>query len=458
MKIGVIDIETNAITDWSKLSDLETVHCICIHDNEDNIVHRYNSQNGGIHKGLEHAAKFDILVAHNGINFDIPALNKLYGFTHPCIRDTKVMARCIYPDIKALDFQRQDFDTKLIGHHSLKSWGLRLGFPKGDFGETTDWLNWSQLMEDYCVNDVYVTHKLYHHLMSKRPSLEMLIIEHEFATLIQQQEYNGFPFDVEKAEQLTKELMIRRVELLDELQAVFPPKTEQLKSRWWVTEDGSKYSTKKDALLNGHKDVVKGDYKTKSIPFNPNSRDQIAERLLEGGWKPEAYEGKRPTINESVLKGIGTEQSEKLLEYLLISKRLGQVAEGKYAWLKCESNGRIHGKVNTNGTVSGRCSHNTPNLGQVPSTNSEYGAECRELFTAPSGKVLVGCDASGLELRCLAHYLHEWDNGEYGKKVIEEDIHTYNQNAAGLQTRAQAKTFIYAWLYGAGDAKIGSIV
>jgi DNA polymerase I-like protein with 3'-5' exonuclease and polymerase domains len=94
----------------------------------------------------------------------------------------------------------------------------------------------------------------------------------------------------------------------------------------------------------------------------------------------------------------------------------------------------------------------------VPSVRSPYGGECRELFTAPEGKVLVGCDASGLELRCLAHYLFPWDDGKYAKTILEGDIHTANQKAAGLDTRDQAKTFIYATLYGAGDAKIGSIV
>lgn len=112
----------------------------------------------------------------------------------------------------------------------------------------------------------------------------------------------------------------------------------------------------------------------------------------------------------------------------------------------------------TNGTVSGRCSHRNPNLAQVPAVRAPYGSQCRELFTAPKGKVLVGCDASGLELRALAGYLYPYDNGAYAKEILTGDIHTANQRAAGLETRDQAKTFIYAFLYGAGDAKIGEIV
>ena len=148
----------------------------------------------------------------------------------------------------------------------------------------------------------------------------------------------------------------------------------------------------------------------------------------------------------------------KLLEYLLVSKRLGQIAEGNQAWLKLEHKGRIHGSVNTIGTVSGRCSHHHPNMAQVPAVRAEYGKECRALFTAPDNRVLVGADASGLELRCLAHYMYQWDKGSYAKEILEGDIHTANQQAAGLETRDQAKTFIYAFLYGAGDKKIGEIV
>ena len=459
MRIGVIDIETNAINDWAKLSDLEIVHCLCLYDTHDQQVHRYNSQRDDIRKGLEHAKKCDLLVAHNGISFDYPALKKLYGFEHHYFRDTLVMARCIYPDIRNQDFQRTNFEKKLIGSHSLKAWGTRLNKFKGSFGEDTDWVSWSQSMEDYCVQDVLVTLELYQFLLNKKPNPDMLTLEHRFARAIREQEHNGFPFDTKKAEKLTCDLMIRRVELLDELQQVFPPTIETMKSRVWQTENGLiKFETKKAAVSAGYKNVVKGDYKTKTIPFNPNSRDQIAERLIEAGWKPKAFEGKRPAINEGVLKDIGTEQSEKLLEFLTISKRLGQVADGNQAWLKCEVNGRIHGGVNTNGTVSGRCSHQNPNLAQVPATRAPYGGECRELFKAPEGKVLVGCDASGLELRCLAHYLHAWDDGAYGKKIVEDDIHTVNQKAAGLPTRDMAKTFIYGWLYGAGDRKIGEIV
>ena len=179
---------------------------------------------------------------------------------------------------------------------------------------------------------------------------------------------------------------------------------------------------------------------------------------MKMGWEPEAYEGKRPKIDEAVLKHIDKPEAKLLLEYLLISKRLGQVAEGRQGWLTLVKDGRIHGEVNTNGAVTGRCTHSKPNVAQVPASRAVYGSQCRDLFTAPEGKVLVGADASGLELRALAHFLHPYDNGAYARTILEGDIHTANQQAAGLPTRDHAKTFIYAFLYGAGDQKIGSIV
>ena len=120
-----------------------------------------------------------------------------------------------------------------------------------------------------------------------------------------------------------------------------------------------------------------------------------------------------------------------------------------------EDDGRIHGFVNTNGAVTGRMTHSSPNMAQVPSTSSPYGKECRECWTVENNYKLVGIDASGLELRMLAHYMN--DEG-FTYELLNGDIHTANQMAAGLESRPQAKTFIYALLYGAGDAKLGSVV
>ncbi len=452
------DIETNAISDWTHLSDLKTIHCICAIDADGN-EYRFSTHSGNIDEGIALLQEADELIGHNSIGFDYPAVRALGMQTTDNVSDTVVMARCIFPDLKAYDY-RAGRDLSIVGSHSLKAWGQRIGEAKDDHGETEDWSEWSLDMEEYCMQDVVVTKKLYEFLMKQNPSQRMLDLEHQFARLMRRQEYNGFPFDAEGAYKLSAELMVKRIELKEELAEMFEPTRIEMKTTYWVTEDDKVWESKKQATENGYKakDIKKGDNKVKVIPFNAGSRDQIADRLMSKGWKPEAFEGKRPQINEAVLKSIGTPEADKLLEYLLVSKRLGQIAEGKQAWMILEKNGRIHGGVNTNGAVSGRCTHQRPNLAQVPAVRAPYGSECRSLFKAPEGKVLVGCDASGLELRCLAHYLNAFDDGAYESEILDGDIHTANQKAAGLETRDQAKTFIYAFLYGAGDGKIGEIV
>jgi DNA polymerase I-like protein with 3'-5' exonuclease and polymerase domains len=199
--------------------------------------------------------------------------------------------------------------------------------------------------------------------------------------------------------------------------------------------------------------------KIRRVTFNPSSRDHIAKKLKALGWKPKVFtETNQPKVDEAVLSSLPYPEAKLLCQYLLVEKRIGQLAEGRQSWLKLETDGRIHGQVTTMGAVTSRCTHQNPNMAQVPSIKAPYGKECRSLFYAPSGYVLMGCDVSGLELRCLAHFMARYDEGEYGRILLEEDIHTANQLAAGLPTRDNAKTFIYAFLYGAGDEKIGKII
>jgi DNA polymerase I-like protein with 3'-5' exonuclease and polymerase domains len=471
MKILFFDIETNGIDHWQTKAGLKDLHCLSIYEPSEDKMQSFSTTAGNVQEGLDLLSEADYICGHNSIKFDAPCLEKLYGFTHKNVLDTLVMAMCIYPDAKNDDFSRQDFPKDLIGRHSLKAWGYRIGQYKGDFGTTTDWSCWSQEMQDYCEQDVKVTYALFKHLTKNGPSRQMLFLEHDFAVLMQQQENNGWPFNIKKAEELTANLMAARGVLQQQLQEAFPPTFEEMKSSLGWEVEGIQGATKKELgvtlkelgkrpgeITSLLKLATKLDNKKKEVLFNPNSRDQISERLMGLGWKPTAFEGKRPAINEAVLREVGLPQADILCEYLLLAKRLGQVAEGKQAWLTLELNGRIHGEVVTGGAVSGRCTHRNPNIAQVPAGRAPFGHECRSCFEAPVGKVLVGADAAGLELRCLAHYLHQWDKGAYSKEIVAGDIHTANQRAAGLQTRDQAKTFIYAFLYGAGDAKIGSIV
>jgi len=249
--------------------------------------------------------------------------------------------------------------------------------------------------------------------------------------VVQQQERNGWVLDQELARELCATFKERMNVIEADLQALFPPIIEK------------RYSEKTGKRL-----------KDKVIVFNVGSRQQVAGRLTSKGavWSELTATGK-PVVDEKTLKeNSHVPEAEKVLEYLLLQKRHAQVN----SWLDhVEEDGRVHGRVISNGAVTGRMTHQSPNMAQVPASHSLYGHECRSCWTVPQGTKLVGFDASGLELRMLAHYM---DDEEFTNVLLREDIHTRNQHAAGLETRPQAKTFIYAFLYGAGDAKIGTIV
>ena len=423
----IFDIEADHL-----LEQATTVHCIVAIDPDTDTV--YTFEPDSIKRGLSFIAGAEELIGHNIIDYDLRLLKKLYDFDYKGkVVDTLVYARTIWPHIKEIDFnqyKKGKIPQKLIGSHSLRAWGHRLGELKGDFNsDSQDFGTYSTEMLEYCVQDTRVTSKLYQKIVEKNFSQEALDLETELHTLLLEQEQHGFPFDVEKATSLYSTLAQRKADIEAELQDTFEPTFIELKT------------------------------KTKTIPFNPASRQQIADRLMKRGWKPEAFtDNGEPKVDETVLSSIDMPEAKLLSEYLLLNKRIGQLATGKQGWLKLEKEGKIHGRVNHMGAVTSRCTHNNPNVAQVPSVGAVYGEECRSLFHAPEGYSLLGADASGLELRCLAHYMANYDNGAYASVVLDGDVHTTNQQAAGLPTRSNAKTFIYGFLYGAGDEKIGKII
>jgi DNA polymerase I-like protein with 3'-5' exonuclease and polymerase domains len=315
------------------------------------------------------------------------------------------MSRCLHPDLREDDFKRKDFDPAMVGSHSLKSWGHRMGkMLKLTYGENEDaWDSYNEEMKKYCERDVLVTKTLYEYLTKLEPSKKMLAIEHWFAYIIRLQESHGFAFDIDKAEQLEQKLNAVRAKLQDELQEMFEPTVEKMKkAQGWSLEmkhdnfielinAPTKAKLKEELKTRGLKqtlikDAVSLGAQEKIIPFNPGSRKQIKERLEALGFKiPLSNDGKTVKIDESTLKGINHPSAKLLLEYLLVVKRLGQLAEGKNGWLRLVKDGRIHGRVNTNGAVTGRCTHSLPNLAQVPATRAEYGEECRSLFITKKG-------------------------------------------------------------------------
>lgn len=439
----VFDLEANGL-----LKQATKVHCIAICDATTGDVWSYGPED--IERGLEELYDADVLVAHNGSTYDIPLLRKLYGWNpRPGSRliDTLVVARLLHPNVKEDDFKRIDWDKKLIGSHSLRAWGLRLGEPKDDY--SGGWEEWSEEMESYCRQDVKTTYRLLTFLRPWDYPTVPLDLEHQIAAICHLMHEEGWTFDKKAAQ----ELYVKLVERKDQLEKQLVEKFGQ-----WEEVDKVLIPKRDNKKLGYLKDVPVTKYKT--VVFNPGSRVHIEKKLKEAGWEPTEYtDSGRAKLDESVLGRIRQPEAELLVEYLLIQKRLGQISDGSNGWLRLvEADGRIHGTVNPGGTVTGRATHHSPNVSQVPANRAVYGKECRACFTVPEGWKLVGADMAGLELRTFAHYLAAFDKGEYSKIVTEGDVHTHNQLAAGLESRDQAKTFIYALLYGAGSLRIGQIV
>jgi len=445
----IFDIETDNLLD-----KMTKIHCIVAQDVDTKEIFQFYGDT--IREGVELLQGASMLVGHNVIDFDIPAIQKIYSWFNPeFVRDTLVMSRLIYADLKERDFKLvkrdSEFPKKYIGSHSLKAWGYRLNNYKTDYEGGFEEFN--QEMLDYCVQDVNVTATLWDKLNEKDFSDQSIQLEHEIASIILEQERYGFAFDRDGAVALYSDLLDRRRVIDKQLANVFPP--------WDVKTPFVPKVNRKD--LGYEKGVP--TYKVKTIEFNPGSRDHVSQKLKEKyGWKPEAYtpEGK-PKVDETVLEALPYEEAQLLAERFLLTKRIGQVAEGKHSWLNTEKNGVIHGRVNTNGAVTGRMTHHSPNVAQVPSTRALYGDRCRTLFRARHGKVLVGCDADGLELRCLAGFMAYYDDGEYvdtvlkGDKEAGTDMHSINARVLGCD-RDPAKKWFYAFIYGAGDAKLGSLL
>jgi DNA polymerase I-like protein with 3'-5' exonuclease and polymerase domains len=426
----VLDIETN--------SKAKQIHLVVTKDIDTGKVRLWRAADG-LREFLDQCT---LIVMQNGIGFDAPLLNRLWK--------TKIRLSQCYDTLVASRL----LEPSREGGHSLEAWGRTLGRNKIDYATRWEELAgrkqlyrgecfddpFDDLLVEYCIADVEVTELLYNHLTTqlkkKEFSDESIELEHQVAAIIAQQERNGFKLDIPYTTSLLADIKGRMAEVYESMQ------------QRWPAYEVPRVSEKTGKSL-----------KPKLVEFNPGSRKQIGEKLIELGWKPETFtETGQPIVDEGVLSKLSFPEAKMIAEYLMLQKRVAQIE----SWMEAlgEDN-RVHGRVITNGAVTGRMTHHSPNMAQIPNSGSIYGHECRECWTVEDGSVLVGCDASGLELRMLAHYMKDED---YVKAVVSgsskdgTDIHTKNQKAAGLQTRDQAKTFIYAFLYGAGPAKIGSIV
>ena len=458
----ILDLESDGL-----IPQMTKIHCIVLKDIDTGEIISCADQPGyrSLETALDYISEADLLVFHNGIKFDIPALKKIYSgleLKPTCqFYDTLISSRLFWPELEPIDRARwSHIEPKYIGRHSLAAWGERLGVAKIKFTENAKkesaavniWAEWSASMQEYCIGDVEVSDALYKYMLSQNPDPRSLELEHEFAIVMSKQEQFGFPFNEKAAFALVNTLKAERSEIDEQLQEVFPPVVE------------GRISSKTGRQL-----------KDKVTVFNPASRQQTAERLK--ALYPEitfaSTDKGNPQVDDDVLEALGARYPEAkiLARYQLLNKRIGQIADGKEALLNhCQvyKDGRIHGEVVTNACVSGRCSHKRPNMSQVPAVGAPYGSECRALFTAPEGWKLIGTDAAALELRALGAWLAHFDDGEYARLVSTEgfDIHSYNAKLFGIwdgegeiekSQRNLSKSCIFAVCYGAGARKVGSL-
>ena len=428
----VIDIEADSL-DATHI----WVACICNVDNDQDI-HSFRD-----------AASFvdavdlqkDTFIAHNGIDFDFPVLEKLWNIEIKNKVDTLVLSRLFNPDRS--------------GGHSLGAWGNRLGFRKIDFNKFDEY---SEEMREYCEQDVYITVQLYKHLLQESIdfSQQSIELEHDIADIISRQSRYGFYLDQKKAVDLLVETQSKADTIKSNIKKYFAPKVKVIR------DDLPKYTKNGDISKVGlrqfqYKDIAGPFWSIEFEEFNPASHKQVVERMEEAGWKPTEFTPKgSPKVSEAnlaTLPDTAPEPAKKLSEWKMLETRWKTVE----SWLNALGNdGRVHGKVFSLGAVTGRLTHADPNMANIVAVYKPYGQQSRECWTVPNNDYRIcGMDAQGLELRMLAHYMKD---DAYAEEVVNGDPHTVTMQALDIDDRALAKTFIYAFLYGASPSKLGSIL
>tara|TARA_B110000858_G_scaffold109319_2_gene124943 strand:- start:5882 stop:7657 length:1776 start_codon:yes stop_codon:yes gene_type:complete len=442
----VLDIETNGLlypqVDRKGVALMrgDHIHCLVAIDADTKEEFVFDKFQDNIQAGIDFLMEADCWIGHNLIGFDIPFMQKYYGLGYRKTIDTLIVSRLMYPDQSDPKFPLRIPAKSGVGHrtsHALKAWGLALGEPKDEYDG--GWEHYSVEMRDYCIQDVRTNVAVYEKQLSWINNNAKVI---QFETLVGISCYkmtdNGFGFRYDDARELELELLGNKAEAMGKLRLIFPD---------IVTE---RYSDKQKDKVTGLPKRLKDNTEV----FNPGSPKQVIKRLhTKYGWEAPLNERGTGSVETEVLKDLDFVEIPYLLNYREADKALGMVQD----WIRRIDSGaslRIHGNFNHQGTVTGRATHNAPNVAQVDKSK----ATRRLWYPGIEGYVQVGADLSGLELRCLAEMMYDFDKGAYAEEILNGDIHTANQKAAGLPTRDNAKTFIYGFLYGAGNAKVGEII
>jgi DNA polymerase-1 len=428
----------------------------------------------------------DVVIGHNWLGFDGPVVERLGNIRDLRVLDTLVVSRLLNYEIE--------------GGHSLEAWGERLRFPKKPFKKFSEW---SEEMEDYCVNDVELTFRVYQEML---PYLEddqwqaSLNLEHRITILCNTLGTNGFFFDIAKAKATLDDYQYLLSILDDNLQKEFLPKPKLIRE---VIPKVTKHGTLSRTDFRWVEDGDLSDFSPGAgfsrfewVPFSASSPKQIVERLNEAGWKPtdktkghlEALKVKNhPKLdyynqygwrvseeNLATLPEDAPRSAQSLVQRLTLASRISDLEE----WIGCyePSTGRIHGNFNGIGSWTHRMSHNHPNMANIPSKielhegsspldryKAPMNELLRSLWCVPEESFLVGCDADSIQLRVLAHFINDEELTyalTQGRKEDKTDPHSVNQRALGsiCRTRTDAKTFLYAFLMGAGVPRIAQVL
>jgi hypothetical protein len=469
MRSALFDLETNGL-----LPDLHTVWCGVVYDLDTNEVFEYGPHE--IPALIEKIKEYDVLCGHNLCGFDMIVLEMLYGydFTQHIYLDTLAMSRCIFPGsmfttpLRLMDIiftKKHGPQTGLVskhhGRHTLKAWSIRLQL--GDQGKRDydgGFEKWTPELQEYCRYDVLANVALLRHFLKKGWNEKIFHVESEMTYWMQKQEMFGIRFNEEEAQDLHVQLSGTRSELECQLAATFPP---------MMVPNGKPKIAKADRTCRKYKEGepgwfpprIKGEaYQLwKEQEFNPGSGPQTVMRLgALYDWEPQSFtDNGRAKVTDDILRDLPWPEAQQIADYLVATRILGYLYEGKQAWLGLVKDGRIHGRVMTTGATTTRAAHTSPNLAQVPSVNKPHGKECRACFLPDEGQVLVGCDADSLQLAIYAHYVARHDGGKLASLCEDPDgdPHEYMRAASGLFYRHTQKNLTYATFFGAGVYKQG---
>lgn len=471
----VLDIEANGLHDPTK------IWCICCVELDSGKVVSFVGDDVYV-KFPEYAKRVDRFIGHNIIAYDALWINTL--IEPNLLKDEQLVDTLIISQL--LHF-------KADNGHSLEAWGHRLNFPKGEYNI---WDRYTPEMLTYCINDTVLTEKVFKFLQPKIKDVELAVeIEHYTACRCRDLKQTGFAFDIGKARDLHFKISAELKDIDTKLVTAFPPKakflgeyTPKLTKHNTISKVGLKWLGPDLSIVTPGCSFSRVEW----VPFDPNSPKQMVDRLWDAGWKPtdktkghlealkerdkeklekfKYYGWKVNETNLATLPDTAPEAAKLLVKRMLLASRLSDLDEWMTAY---NVDGRIHGTFNTIGTWTHRMSHRNPNMGNIAAVKSikykteelsklaiSLGADMRSMWQASSNNWLVGTDADGIQLRIFAHYINDKAFSEAiisGNSKLGTDAHSLNAKILGCE-RDTAKTFIYAFLLGAGDAKIGEIL